>query len=185
MLIDRCGKDLVLLKIPTKSLDSSKLKIRSQSELFLLGNDLEKNKIIDNPQMNKFLSEYQEKYGYKAACQKMLDMLPEKYAPLRGRDAKFAPLQKQNKKKADLEYIYSEDIPMSRVEVVGSCNIEKEFGENFNSISDRCKAVFEKFFKGKPEEKALKAWREEGNADAFVRNGKPREGRRHSLMQSN
>lgn len=79
----------------------------------------------------------------------------ERIAAIQGNiDAKLTPLYKQ--KKSDLEFIYDENIPMSQIELVGTydCSNTKISSNNV------CKTIFEKIFKGKPEEPFLKAWRE-------------------------
>jgi len=69
-------------------------------------------------------------------------------------DAKCTSLYKQLK--SDLEFMYNNEIPINQVELVGIYNTASE------SIRDKniCKTIFEKIFKGQPEEQFLKGWRE-------------------------
>ena len=175
---DLCGKMLddskkiVMLKIPTKNLEQSKLRIRTQDEVerCKLGLDVEQelNKWLYKPEIPKerkiLLDKLLEKYDKKTAFEKYVDMMPKKVLPLvKGYDAKMSPLFKQ--RKADLEFVYLDDIPMSEIEVVGSADCKKLFGDDLQFGFEArehniAKTVFGNMFKSKPEENMLKAWRE-------------------------
>lgn len=175
---DLCGKMLddsnkiVMLKIPTKNLEQSKLRIRTQDEVEngRLGEDVELEirkwfNITEIPKERKILlDKLLKKYDKKTALEKYTDMMPKKLFPLvKGYDAKMSSLFKQ--RRADLEFIYLDDIPISEIEFVGSADCKKLFGDGLINRFDArehniAKTVFENIFKSKPEENMLKAWRE-------------------------
>ena len=175
---DLCGKMLddskkiVMLKIPTKNLEQSKLRIRTQYEVEngRCGRDAELEirkwfNIAEMPKERKILLDnLLKKYDKKTALEKYTDMMPPKvFSLVKGYDAKMSSLFKQ--RKADLEFIYLDDIPMSEIEVVGSADCKKLFGDGLRDSFDArdhniAKTVFENIFKSKPEENMLKAWRE-------------------------
>ena len=131
-MIFRSGesKNIVILKIPTKNLTHSKIKIRTQEQVegrFSVEVDewlCFGRMPLERMQLCKELI---SKYGKKEGSKRYLDIIPAKFDPVtKGIDAKLSPLYKQ--RKADLEFIYGEPIPMSNVEVVGQFNYEEEFG---------------------------------------------------------
>lgn len=175
---DLCGKMLddskkiVMLKIPTKNLEQSKLRIRTQDEIEngRLGKDVELEirkwfNIAEIPKERKILLDnFLKKYDKKTALEKYTNMMPKKlFSLVKGYDAKMSSLFKQ--RRADLEFIYLDDIPISEIKVVGSADCKKLFGDGLRNRFDArdhniAKTVFENIFKSKPEENMLKAWRE-------------------------
>lgn len=167
-LVFRSGEspNIVMLRIPTKNLEASKIRLRTQKQVegnFYTKEIAEWLNICHMPPERKQLCEdLLAKYGKKEGLNRYIELLPKKFEPVtKGIDAKLTPLYKQ--KKSDLEFIYRGEIPMSDVELVSQYNYEKEIGTNYNFDSDErnlCKTIFEKIFRGKPEEPFLKAWRE-------------------------
>jgi len=159
------GQNIVILKIPTKNLTPSKIKIRTQEQV-----EGQLSAKVDEwfcfskmpPERKQLVQELISKYGKKEALIRYLDITPAELDPVtKGIDAKLTPLYKQ--RKADIEFVYGETIPVSNVEIVGQFNYEKEFGKSYCSDhykKDVCKTVFERVFRGKTEEPFLKAWRD-------------------------
>lgn len=166
------SKQIVMLKIPTKNLDSTKLRIRTQKQVENggLGRNAEMElekwlNFTEMPEERKLLiNQLVQKYGKKTALKKYVDMMPKELEPVtKGYEARLSPLFKQ--KKADLEFVYIDDIPVSEVSVVGKADYKDLFGIEYYSdklSGDRntAKTVFEKIFYSKPEQGMLKAWRE-------------------------
>ena len=161
------GRNVVMLKIPTQKLDMSKIRMRTQKQVEGPFFDREIYEWMHfgymPPERKKLVDELLTKYGREEGIRKYVDFMPRKFDPVtKGIDAKLTPLYKQ--KKSDLEFIYGDKIPMSDVELVGQFNYEKEVGTSYDLFDsgrkNLCKTIFEKIFKGKPEEPFLKAWRE-------------------------
>lgn len=114
--------NLVLLKIPTKNLDKSKLLIRSQDWYFSPNKELPKSQI---DKMNKYWNDLGDiDYGEKfKKLDEFRDSIIEKLFPkmkshsLEGTAATQAPLFKQRGEA--IEYIYTDKIPVSNIEEVG------------------------------------------------------------------
>ena len=161
------GKNIIMLKVPTKKLKTSQIRLRTQKQIDgKLADEFENEwwNIYDIPDEKRriFVENLILKYGKKEASKRYLEVIPKKFDPItKGIDAKLTPLYKQ--KKSDLEFIYGDKIPMSDVELVGQFNYEKEVGTSYYSDFEErnlCKTIFEKIFRGKPEEPFLKGWRE-------------------------
>ena len=166
------SKQIVMLKIPTKNLNSTKLRIRTQkqTENGGLGRNAEMGlrewlNFTAMPEERKLLfNQLVQKYGKKTGLKKYVDMMPIELEPVtKGYEARLSPLFKQ--KKADLEFVYIDDIPISEVSVVGKADYKDLFGIDYFSDKlsgerNTAKAVFEKIFYSKPEQGMLKAWRE-------------------------
>lgn len=166
------SKQIVMLKIPTKNLNSTKLRIRTQkqTENGGLGRNAEMElrewlNFTAMPEERKLLfNQLVQKYGKKTGLKKYVDMMPKELEPVtKGYEARLSPLFKQ--KKADLEFVYIDDIPISEVSVVGKADYKDLFGIDYFSDKlsgerNTAKAVFEKIFYSKPEQGMLKAWRE-------------------------
>lgn len=159
------SKNLVILKIPTENLTHSKIKIRTQKQVE--GEFSNKaDEWFSFPRMpserRQLVQELISKYGKQEGLKRYLDIIPKELDPItKGIDAKLSPLYKQ--RKADIEFVYEETIPMSNIKKVGEFSYEKEFGKSYYTDQNRknlCKIVFEKIFNGKAEEPFLKAWRE-------------------------
>lgn len=167
-LIFRSGesKNIVMLRIPTKNLEASQIKLRTQRQVEGKLSDEFENEWWGFTRMpaerKKFIDDLLQKYGKQEAIKRYLEIVPKKFDPItKGIEAKFTPLYKQ--KKSDIEFIYGDKIPMSDVELVGQFNYEKEVGKSYSlDLENRnlCKTIFEKIFNGKPEAPFLKGWRE-------------------------
>ncbi len=166
------SKQIVMLKIQSKNLNSTKLRIRTQkqTENGGLGRNAEMElrewlNFTAMPEERKLLfNQLVQKYGKKTGLKKYVDMMPKELEPVtKGYEARLSPLFKQ--KKADLEFVYIDDIPISEVSVVGKADYKDLFGIDYFSDKlsgerNTAKAVFEKIFYSKPEQGMLKAWRE-------------------------
>lgn len=91
-------------------------------------------------------------------------MMPKELEPVtKGYEARLSPLFKQ--RKADLEFVYTDDIPVTEVSVVGKADYKdlfgtEYFGDKLAGERNVAKTIFEKIFNSKPEQGMLKAWRE-------------------------
>ncbi len=167
------SKQIVMLKIPTKNLNSTKLRIRTQQEID--GAKLDKMEQIELQEWLSFaympeerkalINQLFQKYDKKTALKKYVDMMPQKFEPItKGYDARLSSLFKQ--RKADLEFIYTDEIPISKISVVGKADYKDLFGIEYyrDELDARerniAKTIFEKIFNSKPEERMLRAWRE-------------------------
>lgn len=102
---------LVLLRIPTKNLESDKLKVRSQNRLFSwIKNNEEAFYKIKNSDRGDELSRIQKLVYLTENDETMTNLLGET-------PAKDSSLFK--KRKEAIEYIYKEDIPIGSVEKIG------------------------------------------------------------------
>ncbi len=105
-----------------------------------------------------------QKYDKKTAIKIYVDMMPKELEPVtKGYEARLSPLFKQ--RKADLEFVYTDDIPVSEVSVVGKADYKdlfgtEYFGDKLAGERNVAKTIFEKIFNSKPEQGMLKAWRE-------------------------
>ena len=167
-LVFRSGEshNIVMLRIPTKNLEASKIRLRTQKQVEgdFYTKEIEEwlNFCHMPPERKQLCEDLLAKYGKKEGLNRYIELLPKKFEPVtKGIDAKLTPLYKQ--KKSDLEFIYRGEIPMSDVELVSQYNYEKEIGKSYwSDFEERnlFKTIFEKIFRGKPEESFLKGWRE-------------------------
>ncbi len=169
-LVRKCGgsNELVMLKIPTSSIDTSKIRLRTQNDVEgKLGSEIEEwfNFTRMPDERKNLLTKLIKDYGEKEAIKRYLDYLPKKYEHLvKGIEGRFTNLYKQ--RKSDLEFIYDAEIPISNVEYIGGFNYKKEFGNglqySFEKLYDEnlAKSVFGKLLQTKPEGNCMKAWRD-------------------------
>lgn len=149
----RC--DMVVLKIPTKNLNPDNLLIRSQDWYFKPEKKLPKSQL---EKINKYWEElgdidYGEKFkkldDFKTAIIEKL--FPGKNNHIRnGSSAKEAPLYKQRGE--SIEYIYTDRIPVSEIEIVGSVN-KVDFYNNDCTL--KIKELLLELFKGQREKIAV------------------------------
>ena len=151
------GKDeIVILKIPTSKLDSDKLVIRSQNKLFSWTfSDKAKdafeqiaqrvyNEALPNGWLNK-VREILKDIITKQESKKYAEHLTT------GTPAKMSGLYKQRKEA--LEYVYLDNIPMSKVEKIGEVNIaELRKTSEYDPIRPM-RSIFTNLLKGTPEVK--------------------------------
>lgn len=169
-LVRKCGgsNELVMLKIPTSSIDTSKIRLRTQNDVEgKLGSEIEEwfNFTRMPDERKNLLTKLIKDYGEKEAIKRYLDYLPKKYEHLvKGIEGRFTNLYKQ--RKSDLEFIYDAEIPISNVEYMGGFNYKNEFGDglqySFEKLYDEnlAKSVFGKLLQTKSEGNCMKAWRD-------------------------
>ena len=118
----------VILKIPTKSLDKDKLKIRSQKTFFeqIMSDDCRK---MPNSTVKDHLS------GHTPATQS----------------------RRYNNRKEAIEYIYLDDIPIDKIEVVN--NLHPLFKPSILDTQNEYLNILKNLFKGTPQENELKNFR--------------------------
>ena len=152
------GEDeLVMLKIPTSTLNHDKLAARSQNILFdWSSNDFNKIESLLTKALLKHSSQksgWDEKFGKLIrAYYKFPSHATKKSAHLIiGIPAKDASLYKQRKQA--LEYIYKENIPMSQVEKIGEINVkELRKSAEYDPIRPM-RSIFTALLDGTPEKK--------------------------------
>ncbi len=144
VLLDQAAKDssgLVMLRIPTKNLDVSKLRIRSQAKFFKYAGSDEFDDLVDKcHSLNEFRSKLSANFGHI----------------VKGDDAVKSKLYKQRKEA--IEYIYPENIFANKFEKIGEVNLE-DFktaqGEYVGKPITTVKNIYMKLFEGTPEAAAV------------------------------
>lgn len=144
-------EELALLKINLRGLKADKLRIREQSLLLddthairNFTNNLKIEQGIFNNFLNRFL-----KHNPNCSMEEATEIVKESYPSLLrrhiekvGEPSKNAVIYTNNKKA--IEYIYTENIPNSAIEVVGT-----------SSAKTTTKEIFQELTAGKPEAKHL------------------------------
>ncbi len=128
--------NIVLLKIPTKSLDARTMRLRVQEECRCgLGNfgNVITNSAEDKHKFSHSLEAFQ--YIYQ------------------GENVQKAPLYNQRKKAT--EYIVKEEIPMSNVSLVGKTNVDTDVIEKAHREKQDLPEVWKALTEGQPEQKAF------------------------------
>ena len=162
--------DVVVLRIPTKELDSSKLRVRSQDRLntFVKLNNDSEEKLIKLQQdyieseLGKLDTSVLSTDEYVKKCQEISEKAMKKfpfpedrlYVPISEHVISGAPVKERKlfqQRKEAIEYIYSDDIPASSIEKIGETNVE-----NILLPAEKCsmRDIFSKLLRGTPEEKA-------------------------------
>ncbi len=149
------NSNIVILKIPTKNLNLDNLLIRSQDWYFNETKKLPKSQI---QRIEKYWDELGDiDYGIKFAKLKefkntIIDRLfPNKNKHIQnGSTAKEAPLYKQRGEA--IEYIYTDKIPISDVEKIGSADRRNFYNSDYTL---RIKELLLELFKGQKEKIAV------------------------------
>jgi hypothetical protein len=169
--------DVVILRIPTKEIDTNRLRVRSQNRLTPVAKlDKERRtQILDEcadlqtdyirSEMDKLdisslsLEEFQKKCDIitRKAAEKFPfpENIDEPCVPISKHIIEGAPAKERKlfqQRKEAIEYIYPGNIPVSSIEKVGEADVSDIFlfSENKCSIRD----IFLKLLKGAPEKKA-------------------------------
>ncbi|MCI1273179.1 MAG: hypothetical protein LKG27_01950 [Clostridiaceae bacterium] len=133
---------IVILRLSTQNIDKSKLKVRTQEDLFKMTHLVKEN--LKEKNINYENIEDLDKY-----CK---NFLKSSYKYLSGVSASKAPLLKQNKK--SIEYVYPEEISIDKFEKIGEANI-KDLKKINEYSKNPLKLMFSKLLKGNPEEKSV------------------------------
>ncbi len=158
MLLEITRKsEMVILKISTKNLNPDNMLIRSQDWYFNPEKKLPKSQIekIHKYWENLGDIDYGEKFK---KIDKLKTAIIEKLFPNKnmhiknGSSAKEAPLYKQRGE--SIEYIYTDRIPLSEVEVVGYAD-RNNFYENNRDHTLKIKDLLLELFKGQKEQIAV------------------------------
>lgn len=144
--------DMVILRIPTKEINTDKLRIRSQNRLFpavqLMHERMDKIAKENATKVGNYITTESEKLDRSALSleelQKKLDTISDEalhkfpipdwseVAPvghtIEGSPAKMRKLFEQRKEA--IEYIYHDDIPASQIEKIGEVNVPEILGED-------------------------------------------------------
>jgi hypothetical protein len=149
-VVKKTGNKIVVLKIPTANLDKNILLIRSQNKLFL---NRGKAELVE-------LAKRWKETG---------EILDGKFKEIFvGEKATSSKLYKQRKEA--IEYIYPEEIDMSKVQKIGISELKQKPVENLKNKDIKemsnimtlvrpeieMKLTFLELYKGTPEEKALR-----------------------------
>ena len=149
--VSKGSDEIVILKIPTSSLDLDKLVIRSQNRLFSWYSSSkydEAKNIISKMKDKEFGNKFPE------VLTDVITKLESKslaYHLTKGDSCKLSALFKQRKEA--LEYVYLENIPMSNVEKIGEVNIaELRKSVEYDPVRPM-RSLFTNLLKGAPEVK--------------------------------
>lgn len=140
--INNKSDDIVILRLSTQNIDKSKLKVRTQEDLFKVTHFVKEN--LKEKNINYENIEDLGKY-----CR---NFLKNSYKYLSGVSASKAPLLKQNKK--SIEYVYPEEISIDKFEKIGEANI-KELKKINEYSKNPLKVLFSKLLKDNPEGKSV------------------------------
>jgi len=163
-LLRQCKKgkdDLIILKIPTSSLDCEKLVIRSQQRGFsyLEGN---KDELIEFVRKDLLRTEFEEKDAPNMVLRSInryLDKLRIQNNHLyTGRPARESKLFKQRKEA--IEYVYTQPIKIDKVEKIGEVNVEKVKSTPEYDPMHPIRSIFSALLSGTPEAKGVKLIKE-------------------------
>jgi len=148
------GKPICLLKIPTKNLCIDNLVIRSQNRLFGWSRTCDKktSQQIDNFSMQLIKKGNSIEGSQMLALEKFLPNIADHIEF--GVPAVLSTLYKQRKEA--IEYIYSDDIPITDVKKIGEINIAEFRQTSDFDITHPIKSIFTKLLHGTQEEKAVK-----------------------------
>lgn len=162
--------DVVILRIPTKGLDSSKLRVRSQNRLntFVKLNNDSEEKLIKLQQdyikseLSKLDTSVLSTDEYINKCQEIAEKAMEKfpfsedrlYVPISEHIISGAPAKERKlfqQRKEALEYVYPDNIPASLIEKIGETNVD-----DILLPTKKCsmRDIFSRLLRGTPEEKA-------------------------------
>lgn len=166
--------DVVILRIPTKGLDKSKLRVRSQNrlnEFVKLNNDSEEKLVkLQEDYIKSELSKLDSKLDtnvistdeYINKCHEISQKAMEKfpfpedrlYVPISEHIVSGAPAKERKlfqQRKEAIEYIYPNEIPASVVEKIGETNVD-----DILLPAEKCsmRDIFSRLLRGTPEEKA-------------------------------
>lgn len=171
------SSDLVMLKIPTEALNIENIRIRSQNRLFsemrdfcLLKNkkmqeqSLLKAQYIDN-EMDKLDKSILSEKGIRFMRDK-IELEAERLYPALTKEDRFEMVSEHLKtgssvkerklfqqRKHAFEYIYPEDIPVSKIEKIGEINVEELRKSAEYDPLKPMRSVFSALLKGTPQEK--------------------------------
>ena len=162
--------DVVILRIPTKGLDKSKLRVRSQNRLneFVKLNNDNEEKLLELQQnyikseLSKLDTNVISTDEYIKKCEEISQKAMEKfpfpedrlYVPISEHIVSGAPAKERKlfqQRKEAIEYIYPEEIPAFVVEKIGETNVD-----DILLPAEKCSLldIFSRLLKGTPEEKA-------------------------------
>lgn len=170
------GEELVMLKIPTKNINTEQLVIRSQNRCFRAVKTKEETMMQRLRERNEAMMKF-----YEVELDKIVDIadpkefkrlkaeleeITEKRYPCPNCDDLFELVEKTIKKcspakerklfqqrKEAIEYIYPEDIPTSKFEKIGEVNVDELRKTAEYDPLKPMRSIFSALLKGAPEEK--------------------------------
>lgn len=175
-LLEQAAKgssELVILKIPTESLNIDNLKIRSQNKLFgeytkrkrqLTQKLKERHSVISGYCANELIKLNaqelsQKKYDIleKTIIEKAIKKFPPPEADIRSSHLTVGIPAKERKlfqrRKEAIEYIYREDIPTSQIEKIGEVNVDELRKTAEYDALRPMRSIFSALLRGTPQEK--------------------------------
>ena len=164
LLIKQASKrqdDIVILRIPTAVLDKDKLVIRSQNRLFSwLKSAKAKEVAAEMTEKMIVKKEPNEHNLFESGRSLFVNLIKQKESHdvaahlTHGEPAKMSKSFKQRKEA--IEYIYKDNIPISKAEKIGEVNIQEiKESAGFDPLYP-IRSIFTNLLKGTPEEKGAK-----------------------------
>ena len=164
LLIKQASKrqgDIVILRIPTAGLDKDKLVVRSQNRLFSW---LKSEKATDTAEemTEKMIinRESTDHNWFEVARSLLVKLIKQKEGQdvaahlTQGAPAKMSKSFKQRKEA--IEYIYKDNIPISKAEKIGEVNVQElKKSAGFDPLRP-IRSIFTNLLKGTPEEKGAR-----------------------------
>lgn len=164
------SSELVILRIPTKNLNVDQLRIRSQNRLFGAGKkyldftkkrdsyimeELEKLKKMNLSESEQII---QERKIWERAMEKFPQSIEDKlraqmHSPHNVNGAPAIERRLYEQRKEAIEYIYSDNIPASQVEKIGSIKLDEFYTKKEYTPDKPLRSVFSALLRGNPEEK--------------------------------
>lgn len=156
--ISKGENDIVILRIPTAGLDTTKLIVRSQNKLFSWCSCTDEKKI------DKMLEEAFKEEDISESCiQKLKSIFKNMIIQDKskscadhltaGAPAVTSPLFKQRNEA--IEFVYLDDIPMDKAKKIGEANLNKVRKSPEYDQYKPIKSLFARLLCGTPEEKSV------------------------------